>query len=61
MAAFSAKHREALLLFLKRSDVAPTNNALSKHFAIVLSTAKSRGVSRSDWGAELYANLISIT
>ncbi|MDQ7035006.1 MAG: IS66 family transposase [Anaerolineae bacterium] len=54
------KHREALLLFLKRSDVAPTNNASEQALRNSVIYRKVTGGVRSDWGAELYANLISI-
>lgn len=54
------KHREALLLFLEREDVPPTNNASEQALRNSVIYRKVTGGFRSDWGAELYANLISI-
>lgn len=54
------KHRKALLLFLEREDVAPTNNASEQALRNSVIYRKVTGGFRSDWGAELYANLISV-
>ncbi|MDQ7037323.1 MAG: IS66 family transposase [Anaerolineae bacterium] len=54
------KHREALLLFLHRDDVPPTNNASEQALRNSVIYRKVTGGFRSDWGAELYANVISI-
>jgi len=54
------KHRQALLLFLQRSDVPPTNNASEQALRNSVIYRKVTGGFRSDWGAELYANLLSI-
>jgi len=54
------KHRQALLLFLQRDDVPPTNNASEQALRNSVIYRKVTGGFRSDWGADLYANLISI-
>jgi transposase len=54
------KHRQALLLFLERPDVPPTNNASEQALRNSVIYRKVTGGFRSDWGAEFYANLISI-
>jgi transposase len=54
------KHREALLLFLHRDDVPPTNNASEQALRNSVIYRKVTGGFRSDWGAELYADVISI-
>jgi transposase len=54
------KHRRALLLFLERADVPPTNNASEQALRNTVIYRKVTGGFRSDWAAELYANLISV-
>jgi transposase len=54
------KHRDALLLFLHREDVPATNNASEQALRNSVIYRKVTGGFRSDWGAELYANVISI-
>lgn len=54
------KHRSALLLFLARDDVPPTNNASEQALRNSVIYRKVIGGFRTDWGAELYANLLSI-
>jgi transposase len=54
------KHRDALLLFLERDDVPPTNNASEQALRNSVIYRKVTGGLRTDWGAKLYANLISI-
>lgn len=54
------KHRQALLLFLEREDVPPTNNASEQALRNSVIYRKVTGGFRSEWSAELYANLISI-
>jgi transposase len=54
------KHRAALLLFLQRDDVPPTNNASEQALRNSVIYRKVIGAFRTDWGAELYANLLSI-
>jgi transposase len=54
------KHRRALLLFLDRDDVPPTNNASEQALRNSVIYRKVTGGFRADWGAELYAHLISI-
>ena len=54
------KHREALLLFLDRHDVPPTNNASEQALRNSVIYRKVTGGFRSHWGAQLYAKLISI-
>lgn len=54
------KHRSALLLFLERDDVPPTNNASEQALRNSVIYRKVTGGFRSNWGADLYANLLSI-
>jgi transposase len=54
------KHRTALLLFLARSDVPPTNNASEQALRNSVIYRKVTGGFRTSWGADLYADLISI-
>lgn len=54
------KHRSALLLFLERTDVPPTNNASEQALRNSVIYRKVTGGFRTDWGAALYANLLSI-
>jgi transposase len=49
-----------LLLFLHRDDVPPTNNASERALRNSVIYRKVTGGFRSDWGADLYAALISI-
>lgn len=54
------KHRQAILLFLHRDDVPPTNNASEQALRNSVIYRKVTGGFRSDWGAQFYANVISI-
>lgn len=54
------KHRSALLLFLEREDVPPTNNASEQALRNSVIYRKVTGGFRTNWGADLYANLLSI-
>jgi transposase len=54
------KHRSALLLFLARDDVPPTNNASEQALRNSVIYRKVTGGFRTTWGADLYANLLSI-
>ena len=54
------KHRHALLLFLHRDDVPPTNNASEQALRNSVIYRKVTGGFRSEWAPELYADLISI-
>lgn len=54
------KHRSALLLFLTRHDVPPTNNASEQALRNSVIYRKVTGGFRTAWGATLYANLLSI-
>ena len=54
------KHRAALLLFLERADVPPTNNASEQALRNSVIYRKVTGGFRSQWAAQLYANLLSI-
>jgi transposase len=54
------KHRQSLLLFLQRTDVPPTNNASEQALRNSVIYRKVTGGFRSAWGAELYANLLSV-
>lgn len=54
------KHRAHLLLFLQRADVPPTNNASEQALRNSVIYRKVTGGFRTDWGAALYADVISI-
>ncbi len=54
------KHRPALLLFLERSNVPPTNNASEQALRNSVIYRKVTGGFRTTWGADLYADLMSI-
>ncbi len=54
------KHRDALFLFLEREDVPPTNNASERALRNSVIYRKVTGGFRTDWGAELYVNFMSI-
>jgi len=54
------KHRQAIFFFLQRADVPPTNNASEQALRNSVIYRKVTGGFRSEWGAHLYANLISI-
>ncbi|NIV30184.1 MAG: IS66 family transposase [Anaerolineae bacterium] len=54
------KHRDALLLFLQRDNVPPTNNASEQALRNSVIYRKVTGGFRTPWGADLYANLLSI-
>jgi len=54
------KHRSALLFFLDRDDVPPTNNASEQALRNSVIYRKVTGGFRTDWGATLYANLLSL-
>ena len=54
------KHRRVLFFFLQRAAVPPTNNASEQALRNSVIYRKVTGGFRSDWGAQLYANLISI-
>ncbi len=54
------KHRQALLLFLHRDDVPPTNNASEQALRNSVIYRKVTGGFRSEWAPHLYANIISI-
>jgi transposase len=54
------KHRSALLLFLERDAVPPTNNAAEQALRNSVIYRKVTGGFRTAWGAQLYANLLSI-
>ena len=54
------KHRDALFLFLEREDVPPTNNASEQALRNSVIYRKVTGGFRTTWGAELYANFMSV-
>ena len=54
------KHRAALLFFLERADVPPTNNASEQALRNSVIYRKVTGGFRTNWGAEVYANLLSV-
>jgi transposase len=53
-------HRHALLLFLHRHDVPPTNNAAEQALRNSVIYRKVTGGFCSEWAPDLYADLISI-
>ena len=54
------KHREAVFLFLYRTDVSPTNNISEQHLRPSVIHRKVTGGFRSGWGAQAYAALKSL-
>jgi transposase len=54
------QHRASVFLFLHRADVPPTNNASEQALRNSVIYRKVTGGFRTTWGAELYANLMSI-
>jgi len=54
------KHRSALLLFLLRDDVPPTNNASEQALRNSVIYRKVTGGFRTSWASDLYANMLSI-
>lgn len=55
------KYREALFVFLYRTDVSPTNNVSERWLRPAVIHRKVSGGFRSDWGAKTYAALKSLT
>jgi len=53
-------HRHALFVFLYRRGVPPTNNASEQALRNSVIYRKVTGGFRTDWGADLYAHVISI-
>lgn len=54
------KHRHRVLLFLARDDVPPTNNASEQALRNSVVYRKVTGGFRTAWGADLYANFLSL-
>ena len=54
------KYRQALFVFLHRSDVEPTNNLSERHLRPSVIHRKVIGCFRSGWGARTYAALASV-
>ncbi len=54
------KHRQNLFVFLNQPGVPPTNNASEQALRNSVIYRKVTGGFRTDWGADLYANIISI-
>jgi len=54
------KYREALFVFLYRTDVSPTNNISERYLRPSVIHRKVSGGFRSDWGAQAYAALKSL-
>jgi transposase len=54
------KYRDSLFIFLQRADVPPTNNASEQALRNSVIYRKVTGGFRTDWGADLYADVISI-
>jgi transposase len=54
------KYREAVFLFLYRTDVSPTNNLSEQRLRPAVIHRKVTGGFRSDWGAQSYAALKSL-
>jgi transposase len=55
------KYRDALFVFLYRTDVSPTNNISERLLRPAVIHRKVSGGFRSDWGAKTYAALKSLT
>jgi transposase len=54
------KYRDALFVFLYRTDVSPTNNLSERHLRPAVIHRKVSGGFRSAWGAQAYAALKSL-
>jgi transposase len=54
------KYREALFVFLQRTDVEPTNNRSERNLRPSVIHRKVIGCFRSGWGARTYAALASV-
>lgn len=54
------KHHDSLFVFLQRDDVPATNNASEQALRNSVIYRKVSGGFRTDWGASLYADVISI-
>jgi transposase len=54
------KYRQALFVFLYRTDASPTNNLSERHLRPSVIHRKVTGCFRSDWGAKSYAALKSV-
>jgi transposase len=55
------KYRDAIFVFLYRTDVSPTNNVSERLLRPAVIHRKVSGGFRSDWGAKTYAALKSLT
>ena len=55
------KYRDAIFVFLYRTDVSPTNNLSERLLRPAVIHRKVSGGFRSDWGAKTYAALKSLT
>lgn len=54
------KIRDSLLTFLEHPEIAPDNNSSERELRPTATYRKVTGGFRSDWGAELYANVRSV-
>ena len=54
------KYRDAIFVFLYRTDVSPTNNISERYLRPAVIHRKVSGGFRSDWGAKAYAALKSL-
>ncbi len=54
------KHRQNTLVFLYQPGVPPTNNASEQALRNSVIYRKVTGGFRTDWGADMYANIVSI-
>lgn len=54
------KHRQHLFVFLHRDDVPPTNNASEQALRNSVIYRKVTGGFRTEWGADIYGDVISI-
>ena len=54
------KYRQALFVFLYRTDVSPTNNLSEQRLRPAVIHRKVTGCFRSDWGAKSYAAMKSL-
>ncbi|MCP3687569.1 MAG: IS66 family transposase, partial [Gammaproteobacteria bacterium] len=55
------KANNMLFVFITRRDVPPTNNISERHLRMSVIFRKVTGCFRSEWGAGLYADILSVT
>ena len=55
------KASDMLFVFITRRDVPPTNNISEQRLRMSVIFRKVTGCFRSEWGAGLYADILSVT